>query len=68
MQKFYKCRYFHASKIEYEAALKNSAYKIVDFKQKLVIKNNNKQKRQRKSYGLTHHLAKQCQQMLQNDS
>ena len=59
---------FHSSKIEYEAALKNSAYKIVDFKQKLVIKNNNEQKRQRKSYGLTHHLGKQCQQMLQNDS
>ena len=38
---------FHASKIEYEAALKNSAYKNVDFKDNLINKNNNKRKRQR---------------------
>ena len=38
---------FHASKIEYEAALKNSGYKNVDFKYNLAYKNNNKRNRQR---------------------
>ena len=37
----------NASKIEYEAALKYSGYKNVDFKYNLVNKNNNKQNRQR---------------------
>ena len=35
-----------ASKIEYEAALKYSGYKNIDFKYNLVNKNNNKQNRQ----------------------
>ena len=38
---------FHASKIEYEAALKNSWYKNVGFKYNLVNKNNNRRNRQR---------------------
>ena len=38
---------FHASKIEYETALRNSGYKNVDFKSIQVHKNNNKQSRQR---------------------
>ena len=38
---------FHASKIEYDAALKNSGYKNVDFKYILVNKNDNKRTRQR---------------------
>ena len=38
---------FHASKIEYETALRNSGYKNVDFKYNLVHKNNNKRSRQR---------------------
>ena len=38
---------FHASKVEYETALKNSGYKNVDFKYNLVYKNNNKQSKQR---------------------
>ena len=33
---------FHASKIDYETALKNSGYKNVDCKYNLVYKNNNK--------------------------
>ena len=39
---------FHASKVEYEAALKNSGYKNLDFKYNLVNKNNSRQNRQRK--------------------
>ena len=38
---------FRASKIEYEAALKNSGYKNIDFKYNLAYKNNNKRNRQR---------------------
>ena len=38
---------FHASKIEYETALRNSGYKNVDFKYDLVHKNNNKRSKQR---------------------
>ena len=38
---------FHASKIEYERALRKSGYKNVDFKYNLVHKNNNKRSRQR---------------------
>ena len=38
---------FHASKIEYETALRNSRYGNLDFKYNLVHKNNNKQSRQR---------------------
>ena len=38
---------FHASKIDYETALKNSGYKNVDCKYNLVCKNNNKRSRQR---------------------
>ena len=38
---------FHASKIEYETALRNSGYKKVGFKYIQVHKNNNKQSRQR---------------------
>ena len=38
---------FHASKIEYETALKNSGYKNVDCKYNLVYKNNNKRSWQR---------------------
>ena len=38
---------FHASKIEYEAALKNSAYENVDFKYNLVYKNNNIRNREK---------------------
>ena len=47
MQKFFKCRGFLTSKIEYETALKNSGYKNVDFKYNVVYRNNNKQSRQR---------------------
>ena len=38
---------FHASKIEYETALRNSGYKNVDFKYNLVHKNNNKRSRKK---------------------
>ena len=38
---------FHASKIEYEIALRSSGYKNVGFKYIQVHKNNNKQSRQR---------------------
>ena len=38
---------FHASKIEYETALRNSGYENVDFKYNLVHKNDNKRSRQR---------------------
>ena len=38
---------FHASKIEYETALRNSGYGNLDFKYNLVHKNNSKQSRQR---------------------
>ena len=38
---------FHASKIEYETALRNSGYKNVDFKYNLKHKNNKKRNRQR---------------------
>ena len=38
---------FHASKVEYETALKNSWYKNVDFKYNLENKNNNRRNRQR---------------------
>ena len=51
---------YDASKIEYEAALKNSGYKNVDFKYNLAYKNN-KRNRRGISYGLICHLAKQCQ-------
>ena len=47
MQKFFKCRGFLTSKIEYETALKNSGHKNVDFKYNVVYRNNNKQSRQR---------------------
>ena len=38
---------FHASKIEYQTALRNSGYGNLDFKYNLVHKNNSKQSRQR---------------------
>ena len=38
---------FHASKIQYETAMKNSEHKNVDFKYNLVYKNNNKRSKQR---------------------
>ena len=55
---------FCASKVEYEAALKNSGYKNVDFKYNVVTRNE----RKGISYGLSCFLAKQCQKMLQGDS
>ena len=38
---------FHASKVKYETALRNSGYKKFDFKYNLAHKNNNKRSRQR---------------------
>ena len=38
---------FHASKVQYEAALKNGGYKNIDFKYNLVNKNNRRRNRQR---------------------
>ena len=59
---------FHASKVEYEAVLKNTGYKNGDFKYNIVNKSNSRQNRQRNIIWLNRHLVKQCQQMLQNDS
>ena len=59
---------FYASKIKHEPALKTSGYKNVAFKYNLVHKKITKETGKGTSFGLTCHLAKQCQQMLQNVS
>ena len=58
---------FYTPKIEYEPALKNSGYENVDFKHNLAYKNITNKIDKGTSYGLVRHLAKQCQQMLQNN-
>ena len=61
---------FHASKAEYQTALKNSGYKNNYFKSNQVKKKKIMTDEADKvtSYSLTHHLVQHCQQMLQNDS
>ena len=64
MQKFFKSGDFHASKIEYETALKNSGYKSVHFKYDLVYKNNSKRNRQRNIIVVSTNVAKRFLDLL----
>ena len=65
VQKFFKSGDFHASKIEYETALKNSGYKSVHFKYDLVYKNNSKRNRQRNIIVVSTNVAKRFLDLLE---
>ena len=68
MQKFFKCRDVSCIKSWSETVLKNSVHKNADFRYNLENKIITDKTDKETSFDLPHHLAKQCQQMLQNDS